>query len=241
MEKNKEKIRTLFISDIHIGLFFSKVKKLYKVLEYYDVENIYFIGDTLNSIKLQKQKQKLLNRLIEEISSQTQLYFLQGNHDKEMHYNDAFLEEIVYTTLQNKKYLLIHGDIFDDIEEKRSIFIHILGESVYFIALHLNNIALFLFKLFGFSKPFLVTKFIKDYNSMIKNHIRKYKLFLSHYAKKRELDGVICGHIHYPENEIIENIHYLNCGDWIENCSFIVETLHGELKLLTYSDITKDY
>jgi len=237
MSEKKEKIRTLFISDVHMGLFFSKVDKLYRVLKYYDVENIYFIGDTLNSTKFKKQKQNLLNSLIQEIDSQTKLYFLQGNHDKEMHYNDAFLDKKLYTTLQNKKYLLIHGDIFDDVEEEKSLFLHILGESVYFVALHLNDIGSFFFKLLGVSKPFLITKLIKNHNSMIKSHIKKYKSFLSHYVKERDLDGVICGHIHYPEDETIEGIHYLNCGDWIENYSFVVETLQGELKLLTYYDV----
>lgn len=224
-----------------MGLFFSQIEKLYKVLEYYEAEKIYFIGDTLNSSKLQQQKQKLLNTLILETSSQTKLFFLQGNHDKEMHYNDAFLDEVIYTTLQEKRYLLIHGDIFDDKEEKKSLLLQFFGESVYFIALHLNNITnFFLFKFLTTSKPFLVTKLIKDSSSMIQSHITRYKSFLTSYAKKRELDGVICGHIHYPSNEIIEDIHYLNCGDWIENCSFIIETLDGELKLLTYYDIAHD-
>lgn len=27
---------------------------------------------------------------------------------------------------------------------------------------------------------------------------------------------------HKPENKIIDGIHYLNCGDWIENNTYIV-------------------
>ena len=41
-------------------------------------------------------------------------------------------------------------------------------------------------------------------------------------AKKRNCDTVVCGHIHTPADKIIKDIHYLNCGDWIENNSYII-------------------
>ena len=233
MSEKKEKIRTLFVSDIHMGLSFSKVEKFYKVVEHYDVENIYFIGDTLNSVKYQSQKQQLLQTLINKTNSKTKLYFLRGNHDSEMNYNGSFFKEILYTTLQNKRYLLSHGDIFDQ-KHSENRFILMVGEVVYFIALILNDISAF----FSRKKPFLFTKFIKDHNKLISSHLKKFKQFMVHYAQKREVDGIICGHIHYPSDEKIESIHYLNCGDWIENYSFVIETTKGELKLLTYYDIS---
>jgi len=237
MSEKKETIRTLFISDIHMGLSFAQPTKLYQILDYYKVKNIYFIGDSINSSKLENKQQELLNTLLTKTDKTTKLYFLQGNHDKELHYNGSFSKEIIYTTLKQKKYILLHGDLFDETQPEKSIFLKILGESVYFVALHLNNFIFFLYKYCPFFKPFLMTKVIKDHSSLITKHIQQFKKFLTSYAKEKKLNGVICGHIHYPEDEIIDNIHYLNCGDWIENFSFVIEDFKGDLKLLNYYDL----
>ena len=49
---------------------------------------------------------------------------------------------------------------------------------------------------------------------------------LSFQAKQRNCVGVICGHIHTPviKDVVIGDkvIQYINCGDWIENNSYIV-------------------
>ena len=56
--------------------------------------------------------------------------------------------------------------------------------------------------------------------------ITDFEKQLAYQAHSRGLKGVICGHIHKPENKKIKikdtNIHYLNCGDWIENNSYII-------------------
>ena len=58
-----------------------------------------------------------------------------------------------------------------------------------------------------------------------KKFITDFEKQLAYQANSRGLKGVICGHIHKPENKQIQiknkSIHYLNCGDWIENNSYI--------------------
>lgn len=237
MVLKRKKIKTLFVSDLHIGLYFSKLEYFYKILDYYEMEAIYFIGDTMNSTKLAQRKKELFDSLLNNIDKNTKLYFLQGNHDKELHYNEKFINEMVYTTLKNKKYLLIHGDIYEQTVPPLSLYNKILGESVYFVALHLNDIIYAIQKKLNHKKTFLVTKFIKEHHSLIIQSMKKCKLFLSDYAKQKELNGVICGHIHYPMHECVNGVDYFNCGDWIENLSFVIEEYNGELKLLTFHDI----
>ena len=50
-------------------------------------------------------------------------------------------------------------------------------------------------------------------------------------AKKRECHTVICGHIHNPEDKMIDDVRYMNSGDWVENCSYITKGKSGKLKL----------
>ena len=68
---------------------------------------------------------------------------------------------------------------------------------------------------------------------MLKDKVKKAVKFitdferqLAYQAQTKNLKGVICGHIHKPEDKLIEvkdsKIHYLNCGDWIENNSYII-------------------
>jgi UDP-2,3-diacylglucosamine pyrophosphatase LpxH len=51
-------------------------------------------------------------------------------------------------------------------------------------------------------------------------------------AIRREVEGVICGHIHHASDRHFGGIHYLNCGDWVESCTAIVETHDGNLRVV---------
>ena len=53
-------------------------------------------------------------------------------------------------------------------------------------------------------------------------------------ARRAEADGVVCGHIHCAEDRMIGGVRYLNCGDWVESCTALVEHLDGRLELLRW-------
>ncbi|MDR2212552.1 MAG: hypothetical protein LBE21_02850, partial [Pseudomonadales bacterium] len=55
-------------------------------------------------------------------------------------------------------------------------------------------------------------------------------------ARKRNVDGVICGHIHHAEKKLIEGIRYYNCGDWVESCTALVEDEQGEIQILYWTE-----
>ena len=69
--------------------------------------------------------------------------------------------------------------------------------------------------------------------------IARYKNATTKRAKELQLDGVICGHIHHPESDMVNGIHYVNDGDWIENCSALVEDSAGNLQLIDWVVYTK--
>jgi len=54
-------------------------------------------------------------------------------------------------------------------------------------------------------------------------------------ANRRDVEGVICGHIHHAADRMLAGAHYLNCGDWVESCTAIVETLEGRLRVVAWS------
>ena len=67
------------------------------------------------------------------------------------------------------------------------------------------------------------------------SYISDYEVLLADLARSRKCDGVICGHIHQPAIKVYNGIDYLNSGDWVESLSALVETIHGEWKLIYYN------
>lgn len=68
------------------------------------------------------------------------------------------------------------------------------------------------------------------------NFISNFENLLSEYAKKHNCRGVICGHIHHPIIKQINEIDYYNCGDWVENCTAIIEDLNGNISLINFNN-----
>jgi UDP-2,3-diacylglucosamine pyrophosphatase LpxH len=46
---------------------------------------------------------------------------------------------------------------------------------------------------------------------------------------------VICGHIHYATIRDQNGIRYMNCGDWVESCTALVEHEDGRFEILTWT------
>jgi UDP-2,3-diacylglucosamine pyrophosphatase LpxH len=63
--------------------------------------------------------------------------------------------------------------------------------------------------------------------------MRNFRHILSLEAQKRQVDGIICGHIHHADlTEMEFNKIYANCGDWVESCTALVEDFQGNLELI---------
>ena len=54
-------------------------------------------------------------------------------------------------------------------------------------------------------------------------------------AKRRGLDGVVCGHIHHAEMRLVQGVMYMNDGDWVESCTALVEHPDGRFELIDWA------
>jgi UDP-2,3-diacylglucosamine pyrophosphatase LpxH len=111
-------------------------------------------------------------------------------------------------------------------------WVAILGDYGYDFLLHLNHIISKFCKLFKIKKQWSLSKYVKDNVKKSVSFINDFESILSTHAQKKQYDGVICGHIHKAEIRNIDGIEYMNCGDWVESCSAIVETFDGEWKII---------
>ena len=112
----------------------------------------------------------------------------------------------------------------------------ILGDYGYDFLLYINDKINFFRKLFNIKSRWSLSKYIKDNVKSSVSFINDFEKILSNHAKHKNYDGVICGHIHKAEIRKIDTIDYLNCGDWVESCTAVIETYDGEFKIIHFDD-----
>lgn len=230
------KNKTLFISDVHLGSRGSNPDKLLKLLKGDQPKEIFLVGDILDGWLLKKrfywtpESTDVVRRLMKLSNKGTKITYITGNHDDFLRsYSPFDFGNIEITDeVEWNGYLITHGDKYDGVVKLK--WLGILGSIGYEIAIYIDRTL----KKFGYQKSF--SKMLKNKVKGAVKFITDFEKQLGYQAVVRGLDGVICGHIHTPEDKklIIQNkkIHYLNCGDWIENNSYI-EYSKGKFKLKT--------
>ena len=110
-------------------------------------------------------------------------------------------------------YYITHGDLYDGVVQMK--WLGMLGSIGYEIAIRIDRFM----KFFGYKRS--LSKWAKTKVKNAVKFITDFEVQLAYQARKRNCKGVICGHIHQPEMKTVEGIHYVNCGDWIENNTYI--------------------
>ena len=219
------KASTLFISDVHLGSRGSNPKELYKLLNKEQPEQIFLVGDIIDGWLLKKRFYwnkdctDVIRKILSYSNKGTGVIYITGNHDDFLrsYSPDDFGNIKIVDEWEWNGYLITHGDLYDGIVQLK--WLGIIGSYGYELALMIDRTL----KRFGYKKSF--SKMVKDKVKSAVKFITDFEKQLAYQAHSRGLKGVICGHIHKPENKKIKikntNIHYLNCGDWIENNSYI--------------------
>jgi len=230
------KIQALFISDVHLGSKGSNDKELLSILKKYNPKHLFIVGDFIDGWLLKKRMfwpqshTNVVQKILKMSKKGTKVILVTGNHDE-------FLREYTNETLGNieivdeyfyNDYFIVHGDKYDGIVNLH--WLGKLGGRGYELAIQMDR---FLKKL-GFRVS--LSKFLKTKVKEAVSFITRFETELIRQAKERRAKGVICGHIHKPCDKIIDEIRYLNCGDWIENNSYILHTEQDHFQLCFQSD-----
>jgi UDP-2,3-diacylglucosamine pyrophosphatase LpxH len=143
-------------------------------------------------------------------------------------------DELRYTSVSGKSYLLTHGDNYDIVTRYHKQ-IAVLGDIGYETLLSVNRYFNWVRRHFGFGY-WSLSRFVKHKVKSAMSFITQFESVLAKSCKERQYDGVICGHIHSAANKYIDDIHYLNCGDWVESCTLIAEDWAGEFHIINYEN-----
>jgi UDP-2,3-diacylglucosamine pyrophosphatase LpxH len=243
----KTAVKTIVLSDIHLGIRNSHVREVVQFLRAHSCETLILNGDIIDgwqlrkSGKWKKRHTAFFRLLLKWLSTtDTRVIYLRGNHDD-------FLDEVLPLELGNfsirrtyrlegfgRNYFVVHGDIFDTVTTRLK-WIAKLGDTGYTFLLWLN----------GHYNRYRTRRGLPYYSlsQAVKQKVKKAVSFISDYeqelcsvAAAEKCDGIICGHIHQPADKYLDGIHYLNSGDWVETLSALVQDLEGRWKVVYYNE-----
>jgi UDP-2,3-diacylglucosamine pyrophosphatase LpxH len=240
-----KRYRAIFISDIHLGTRRAQAEAFLDFLAHTESEYLYLVGDIIDSWSLrqhwhwQQSHNDVIQKLLRKARKGAKLIYIPGNHDENFRdfVNLRFgkvvvLEETVHLSATGKRYLVLHGDKFDGVV-CFAPWLAKLGDQAYEVSMSLN------------AAVNRVRRFFKlpywSLSAYLKYKVKKAVEFLSRFeeavvrdAKQRQCEGVICGHVHTPDDRMIDGVHYLNDGDWVESCTALVEHHDGRFEIISW-------
>ena len=238
MKGKPRQLELVVLSDIHLGTYGCHAKELNKYLKSIKPKKMILNGDIIDIWQFKKRywpnsHMKVVKQILNLASKGTKVYYVTGNHDETLR-KFAGLKlgnfEVVNKlelTLNDEKVWIFHGDVFDVIMQY-SKWLAKLGAISYDGLILLNVLVNKLSRFLGKGKVSLSKK-IKDNVKTAVRYINDFEVTAAKLAIQKGFDYIICGHIHHPENRLIEDgkgksIRYLNAGDWIENLSALEYT-----------------
>jgi UDP-2,3-diacylglucosamine pyrophosphatase LpxH len=242
----QRRFRTLFISDVHLGARGSQADRLLDFLRTHDADTIYLVGDIVDGWALQsnwywpQSHNDFVQKMLRKARKGAKIIYVPGNHDEFLrnYYGTHFggidvVENIIHEGADGRRYLVIHGDIFDLVVQNARWLAH-LGDKAYDFAIQMNRIVNAFRRWFGV--PYWsLSQWAKLKVKNAVNYIGAFEQTLAGEARRHGADGVICGHIHTATIRDEHGIRYMNCGDWVESCTALVEHNDGRFEIITWT------
>lgn len=245
-----QKVKTLFISDVHLGTSKSNPDKLLEVLKDYEFENLIIIGDFIDLTSLKKKfywkpdHSTVIQKILRLSRKDVNIVYLLGNHDHFLRGliqeqdinlgNILICDEYYYTTTKGEKIYICHGDQFDGFIRLHP-FLYGLGDFAYELSFKINSIYNKFRKIFGM-QYWSLSKYLKSKVKDAVSFVNDFKFLSIKKLEETKCDSIMIGHIHTPAIEKIGDKNYYNTGDFCESCSFLYEDLSGDIKLIILSE-----
>lgn len=240
--------RTVFLSDLHLGTPDAKADEVVEFLKHVACDKLVLNGDIIDAWALKRGSRwtSRHSRVIRKIlklteRDRTEVIYLRGNHDDilERFMPLAFgrvrlVREHIHRTAAGRNYLVVHGDGFDSISTNHR-WLAVAGSVGYDFLLRINRLYN-LYRAWRGKEYYSLSKRIKAKVKSAVSFVDRYEDLLQQLAHRRNCDGIICGHIHTPEDKQVGDIHYLNSGDWVESLTAIIEHQDGRMELVRHQD-----
>lgn len=252
MEPKPLRVKTIIISDVHLGTHDCKIREVNHFLKHTHCSRLILNGDIIDAWKLKqtgywpKSHTRFVRLILKKLEKKdTDIVYLRGNHDDVLakflpiaFEKFAIVEDYIHETPRGK-YLVLHGDVFDTIT-KNFVFLAYIGDWGYTQLMRLNRLYN-KWRAWQGKEYYSLSKAVKARVKQAVNHISHFEEHIAKLAKNRGCTGVMCGHIHTAADRMIGDIHYLNSGDWVESLTAIVEHDDGRFELIDFAKFKETY
>lgn len=246
-KKKARHYRAVFISDTHLGTRAARADLLLDFLKSMTCDQLYLVGDIVDGWQLKRSwywdttHNDVIRRVLKMAKQGTNVVYIPGNHDEGLRGFEGHdlagvtLEpEVIYTSVKGKRYWVLHGDQFDGVMKYAKWLAHV-GDHAYVFLLKLNTFFNNVRKWLGY-EYWSLSAYLKHKVKNAVEYIGKYEEAVASEARRRGLDGVICGHIHHAERRMFGDVEYMNDGDWVESCTALVEHETGDFEILYWAE-----
>jgi len=239
-------LRTVWISDLHLGTPGCQATALLDFLRQVECETLYLVGDIIDGWQLRRQwywpqaHNDVVQKLLRKARKGTRVVFVPGNHDefarKYLGHNFGgidVVEDCMHTTADGRRLWVTHGDYFDGVIQCAK-WLAYAGDWAYELILKINRHLNSMRARVGL--PYWsLSKYLKLKVKRAVSYVGQFESAVAREARARGADGVVCGHIHHAELRMVDGVLYANDGDWVESLTALVEHADGRLEILDWS------
>lgn len=239
-------VRSIFLSDIHLGTRACQADRLLDLLREYDSDHLFLVGDIVDLWAMSRgvywsgAQNTVVQKVLKRARHGAQVVFVPGNHDEALReYVDTsfgdihVVSEYVHTAADGKRYVLWHGDEFDQVTRHHR-WVAILGDLSYNALVRVNLLLSLTRRTLGIPGYWSLAGFAKRKVKSAVSFIYNFEEAVVRNARQLGVDGVICGHIHCASIKQIDGLTYINCGDWVDSCTAILEHHDGRMELIDW-------
>ena len=243
--------RSIWISDFHLGTRGCQSELLLEFIKHTQSEKLYLVGDIIDGWALKntwywpQSHNDVVQKILRKARHGTEVFYISGNHDEVMRGfvpvnfgGVSILNQVIHETVDKKKYLVVHGDQFDGIIQCAK-WLAMLGSITYDFLIYFNRYINFFRKKLGY-EYWSLSNYLKFTVKNAVKFVSEYEKLVCNYAKQFKVEGIICGHIHHANMQNMNEIHYINDGDWVESCTALVEHFDGKLELINWTEKRKE-
>ena len=237
-------VRAIFISDVHLGTRACQAESLLAFLRAHESDYLYLLGDIIDFWAMNRSVQwagahnTVVQKVLRRARHGCKVFFIPGNHDEALReyagvaFGDIRVEsEWIHETLDGRRYWLVHGDEYDQVTRHHR-WVAVLGDVGYNALVRINLVLSRVRRLLRRPGYWSLAGYAKQKVKKAVSFIFDFENAVAHAAAQRGVDGVVCGHIHSAADRRIGNVRYLNCGDWVDTCSAVVEHFDGRIEVV---------
>jgi len=240
--------RSVFISDVHLGTRGCQAELLLDFIKHMECDTLYLVGDIIDGWKLRsgwywpQAHNDVVQKVLRLARKGVSVIYVPGNHDEAardycgVHFGGVVIaRDAIHETADGRRFLVTHGDEFDGVVQHAK-WLAFLGDWSYRTVLMLNTWFNLVRRRMGFGY-WSLSAYLKVKVKNALQFIENFENAVAEEARRRGVDGVICGHIHKAEMREIQGVTYINDGDWVESCTALVEHLDGRLEILEWAKL----